>query len=202
MGQNYIGDDAVNLAESSVTVENCSWENSRADALDLDFCHGTIKHCTWHNSGNDGLDMMASDIEASDLMISGSADKGISVGENSRLRATRVHLHKCLIGTEIKDDSFALYSNCRLEECETAVHCYQKKWFYSGGGKVALVDSVFIKSGQRSVDIEKHCHAYLVNSPCEDESPRITNCSMLPRAVEAKLIPSRYGEVSIMQEMN
>ena len=139
IGKNQIGDDAVNLAESTIRVDHCHWSDARADALDLDMCEGTVTNCRWKNSGNDGLDLMSCAVTVSNCHVEGSGDKGISVGENSRLQASRLTIVNCQVGTEIKDDSIAKFVDCTFSGCHIAVHSYQKKWFYAAGGQSALV---------------------------------------------------------------
>lgn len=194
IGKNYIGDDAVNLAESTIVVENCSWHDAKADALDLDFCSGEVRNCLWSASGNDGLDMMASDIRAESLVIRGSGDKGISVGENSRLHASRIHISECLIGSEIKDDSFALFDASQVSNCDQGIHCYQKKWFYKGGGRVALRDCSIEGCDSEALLIRKSCRAYLVRTECKyAPSNRIKADARDANDFEDMLLPTRYG---------
>ena len=172
IGINYVGDDAVNLAESKITVDNCRWDDAKADALDLDMCSGTVSNCQWFNSGNDGLDLMSCTITVRDCEISGSGDKGISVGENTRLQATGISIRGCLIGTEIKDDSVARYTQSEFENCRTAVRSYQKKWFYSAGGTCALVDCTVKNSHDADVEMKPGCQAVLVRTSTNKPTAR------------------------------
>ena len=146
-------------------ISNCVWENSKADALDSDMSEGTLEFCRWINSGNDGLDMMTSQIELRESKVVGSVDKGISVGEDSRLYATHVKIVRCNIGIQIKDASLAELNSCVLEENNCGAHAYQKKWFYPKAGTGVFTDCEFI--GNRRVDVEarKRAKFKLVGTP-------------------------------------
>lgn len=195
IGANRIGDDAVNLAESSIVVEDCSWTDARSDALDLDMCTGHVANCRWENSGNDGLDLMGCVVTVRDCQISGSGDKGISVGENTRLKAVRNSISRCLLGTEIKDDSVAEFVECVFEHCHTAVHSYQKKWFYAAGGTCALIDCRISGSHEEDVDMQARCTAILVRTPFDrpDQSSQgIKQLESLPPEWAEMIQPSRY----------
>ncbi|MEE3372032.1 MAG: CotH kinase family protein, partial [Planctomycetota bacterium] len=182
-GKNLVGDDAVNLAESRVLVEDCTWNDARADALDLDMCVGTVRRCRLNNSGNDGLDLMTCQLLIEDCQISGSGDKGISIGEQSSVVARQCEIHDCLTGTEIKDASRLLLRDSRIANATLAVNSYQKKWVYPGGGMAALVNCVIQNSRETDIQAAKRCQIILVRSPVASIQPlhsaRITSTEEL-----------------------
>lgn len=201
IGRNFVGDDAVNLAESNIRVEKCFWHDSKADALDLDMCKGTVTDCRWLNSGNDGLDLMSCVLKVSNCYFEGSGDKGISVGENTRLFANRVEIVKCLVGSEVKDDSVAQYTDCVFKGCGVGVHSYQKKWFYSGGGRTALVSCQVADSETHDVEMKAKCNIILVGTTLngsrhEVEAPknqsRIRNLNSLPTSWHTVIQPKKF----------
>ena len=201
IGRNFVGDDAVNLAESNVRVEKCLWRDSKADALDLDMCKGTVTNCRWLNSGNDGLDLMSCVLKVSDCYFEGSGDKGISVGENTRLDANRVKIVGCLVGSEVKDDSVAQYTHCVFEGCGVGVHSYQKKWFYSGGGRTALVSCKVSGSETHDVEMKSKCSIILVDTTLNDSKnagkgpknqARIKNLNSLPPSWHTLMQPKKF----------
>ena len=201
IGRNFVGDDAVNLAESNIRVEKCLWHDSKADALDLDMCKGTVTDCRWLNSGNDGLDLMSCILKVSNCYFEGSGDKGISVGENTRLIANRVEIVGCLVGSEVKDDSVAQYTDCVFKGCGVGVHSYQKKWFYSGGGRTALVSCQVSDSETHDVEMKAKCSIVLVGttlngSKQEVKNPknqsRIKNLNSLPPSWHTLIQPKKF----------
>ncbi|MEM7560655.1 MAG: right-handed parallel beta-helix repeat-containing protein, partial [Planctomycetota bacterium] len=150
-GRNWIGDDAVNLAQTQFEVRDCQWRDARADGLDCDMAIGIIEDSQWIDSGNDALDLMTSHITIENCSVVGSGDKGISVGEASELNAQSVSIESCLIGTELKDDSVAEFQDCRFLDNATGAHAYQKKWFYHRAGEATFRNCQF--AGSQIVDV-------------------------------------------------
>ncbi|HTF88238.1 MAG TPA: CotH kinase family protein [Planctomycetota bacterium] len=164
-GRNEIGDDTVNLASSTILVEDCEWNDSLSDALDLDMCRGLIRRCHWRNSGNDGLDLMAGRITVRDCSFEGSGDKGVSVGEDTQLDLRDCIIRRCLVGMEVKDRSHALVTCTSFQGNNIGAHAYQKKWLFGVGGSIALVSCEIEGSLLEDLSIEKRCRAYLVDTP-------------------------------------
>ena len=185
-GNNLVGDDAVNLAESGVVVEDCIWEAARADALDLDMCIGVVRRCQLYGSGNDGLDLMNCTVLIEDCQIEGSGDKGISVGEQSSVVGLRCAIRHCAIGVEIKDASRFLLRDSSIDAAGVAVNSYRKKWLYAGDASAALVDCIVRDSQLTDLQIEKQCQISLVRSSVvineSARSTRITSQSRLDSA--------------------
>ena len=166
-GENMVGDDTVNLAESRITVENSRWENARADGLDLDMCRGVVRDSVWLNSGNDGLDLMGCRVKVERCRFEGSGDKGVSVGEGSQVLIENSEVIGCNIGIESKDASRALVVDTLFDGNTTTVHSYQKKWMYSGGGTTALVGCRIENSVEADAAIEKRSKLILLDTRIE-----------------------------------
>lgn len=151
---NRNSDDTVNLTDCQVTVRNCVWRNANADALDLDQCRGEVVRCRMFDSGNDSLDLMSCDLRVSDCEFVRSGDKGISVGEKTRVFIDNCRMIGCNTGIEPKDASQALAQGTTFTECNIAVHSYQKKWLYGRGGMTALRDCRIENSRRADVSME------------------------------------------------
>lgn len=163
-GENYHGDDAVNLAQSNVFVDQCEWENAKSDALDLDMCTGILQDSVWRNSGNDAVDLMTCQISLFNCQFIGSGDKGVSVGEETHALVSDSVIFNCKIGVECKDSSRALFLRTRFDANDVAVHSYQKKWMYRNGGSTALVECIVSNSKQFDASIEKRSDLTLVRT--------------------------------------
>ncbi len=195
-GRNFIGDDAVNLAESNIQVTNCTWDDALADGLDLDMCIGVVSGCRWRNSGNDGLDIMSGRITVTNSSIKTSGDKGISVGERATLVVRDSQISQCKIGLEVKDASRALVMDSLFDGNDIALHAYQKKWLYGKGGSTAMVSCHIRHSTEADLSIEKRCDVLLVNTPVakiSNGSKRVMRTSKLP-AVWEQLLSSSGGD--------
>jgi hypothetical protein len=171
---NAVGDDTVNLAESKFEISRCTWQDALADGLDLDMSEGTISDCQWRDSGNDGLDMMTCQVEVQDCTFSGSGDKGISVGEGSRLMARRLTIRDCAKGTELKDNSFAEFSECRFINNEMGAHAYQKKPYYGRGGTGRFLNCTFV-GNQLDLVPEKRCQFQVIGTGVDTMDGELKN---------------------------
>ena len=173
--RNETGDDAVNLAESQILVERCSFSEARSDALDLDMCRGRVADCTWRDSGNDGLDLMSCTIHVVGCVFEGSGDKGISVGERSLALVSDCTIRRCSIGIEVKDASEVVVRNSTLIGNRVTYHSYRKKWLYPTGGRGLLMDTAISGADSGPIDVESQCRLWLLRSPAEvaGEAPRV-----------------------------
>ena len=104
-------EDNLNIVDSKFEIFNVSFENSKNDALDIDFSSGTINKLLIKNSGNDGLDFSRSNVKADEVNIINSGDKGISIGEKSKINLSRVKIVNSKIGLAVKDESNVLIDN-------------------------------------------------------------------------------------------
>ncbi len=184
VGRNFIGDDAVNFAQSHVTVSDCIWNDALSDALDLDMCTGTIRNSSWKNSGNDAIDLMKCDVRISNCKCVGSGDKGVSVGEGTEALINNCLLSECEIGIEVKDSSKAFANETRFEFNNIALNAYQKKWMFSRGGEILLRNCKFKGSNRGDVSIEPRSELTLVGTKARsviNGANRITRTSIIER---------------------
>lgn len=157
-------DDMVHTVYSDVVFDHCQFDNSLMDALDMDICTGEVINCVFRNSGNDALDLMTSRVVIDRTEIYDSGDKGISVGENTTLLATRVKLIRCFIGVEGKDNSLAYVINSLFDGNKRwAVHAYKKNWRYDDGGHVFVHYSQFLNT-QGGLQADKRSSVFVENS--------------------------------------
>ena len=195
-GRNEIGDDAVNLAESHVVIEDCRWNDALADGLDLDLCRGIVRRCKWRNSGNDALDVMGSRILVDHCEMAGSGDKGISVGEQSDVFVSGCTIRNCATGVESKDASWAVVQESEIADSVVAINAYQKKSCYPGGGQIMLVDCILRNSNKRDVTISPRSSATIVRTPVgELDSATVKRVEMSSRTgTHYKRLKSRILE--------
>ena len=162
-GENFLGDDTVNLAESKCRIRKCSWTNSLSDGLDMDMCSAVISECRWDDAGGDAIDLMGCDVLIWKCEIRGSGDKAISIGE-----ATTAYVRKCFlsagkIGVQIKDGSRAMIVQSKFTNNETALHGYRKKWLYNDGGR-ALIDQCEFKGNDIGIWPESRSGVWILRS--------------------------------------
>jgi len=134
---NTIGDDALHVAYSNGSINHCVFENTAFDALDMDIVDVTVANSQFINIGNDAVDLMSSNVELSNLSVSGAGDKCFSIGESSDVKIKDSKLIQCQTGIAVKDESKAYLDNLQFNDIEgSAIALYRKNARYGSGGEV------------------------------------------------------------------
>ena len=100
-------EDAVNVVNGDIYMDNSEVYGVAAGTLDSDFSTGIIKNSTFINIGNDALDFSGSTIQLQDIP-SNIGDKGISAGEASTIEANKVTVDGAEYAVASKDKSFVI----------------------------------------------------------------------------------------------
>lgn len=159
----HITDDMLHVVYGDIRIENSLFENSLADAVDLDITNAEIIGSRFVGSGNDAVDLMSSKVLISDSEMKNSGDKGVSIGENSLLFSVNSRFLDNLVGIQSKDDSTAVISNSLIAGNATGVHAYQKNWQYGTGGKLTIANSI-IEGNQQSSSIGENSEITIFDS--------------------------------------
>ena len=83
-------EDAINIINSKSFLSNVRFENIFADALDIDFGKSNFDNIECYNINNDCLDISGAQINGSKLFTLDTNDKGISIGENSKVKIKNI----------------------------------------------------------------------------------------------------------------
>ena len=142
---NIYGDDYVNIIKSNFTIEDSYFENTNADALDVDFSNGKIVNTTFNNSLNDSIDLSGSDVLLNNIKIFYAGDKAISVGEESKIKINNSYIQKSHFGIVAKDKSLVEGSNITIIDNDIGIAAYIKKSEY-GPAKIKLTNSKLEKN--------------------------------------------------------
>ncbi|MEQ1634046.1 MAG: CotH kinase family protein, partial [Planctomycetota bacterium] len=134
-------DDMIHVMYSEVVFDRVTLTGARADALDCDISTVVIQNSAFPRSGNDGVDLMTTHALVLDCTFEGNGDKGISIGEGSRLVGLRNTFRGCNKGMEAKDGSIAWLANCDIRGCKKALNAYKKNWRYDSGGYITVAKS-------------------------------------------------------------
>ncbi len=127
---NNQSEDALNIVRSNFEMNNCIIQNTFSDAFDADFCDGKIINSNFLNCRNDAIDVSGSTINIQNVVIKEIGDKGISSGENSKVKAKNVTIQKATIGVAAKDLSSLIINDVIIENSKIGIAGYQKKSEY------------------------------------------------------------------------
>ena len=78
-------EDAINLIQTRGTINEIDVHTSVSDAVDMDFSNLQVENINIKNSLNDCLDLSYGKYFINKLTVSKCGDKGLSVGEKSKL---------------------------------------------------------------------------------------------------------------------
>lgn len=120
-------EDALNLIRSEFNIEDSLFKNSLSDALDADFSNGYISRTSFIDSGNDAIDFSWSVVEISKCYIDGAGDKGLSVGESSKVSVNQIEIKNTKIAAASKDMSELTIVKINIYDSEIGLAAYQKK---------------------------------------------------------------------------
>ena len=134
---NNNSEDALNIYLSTFSLTNSRFDNIMADAFDGDFCNGLVEKCSFETIGNDALDFSGSEIELKDIDIKNVKDKGVSAGENSIIKGSRITINQCELGLVSKDKSILTLDYSRLNNVTVPYLVFQKKGEF-GSAKLVL----------------------------------------------------------------
>ncbi len=124
-------EDGFNVIRARFEFVDSEFSGTRSDAFDADFGQGLIERCFFHDIGADGIDVSGSDIQVRDVRMVNLGDKGLSIGEMSRLIAERVSVDNADYGVVSKDLSQAHIADVTIQGVRIAgLAAYIKKPSY------------------------------------------------------------------------
>ena len=124
---NSICEDSLNFIDVFGEVDQILINNSFQDAFDIDFSTLSIKEITINDSGNDCLDISGSNINIENINLLNCKDKGISIGEVSKININNLSLKSASIGIAVKDSSTTELKNFNSEMTDICFAIYRKK---------------------------------------------------------------------------
>jgi len=142
MADNLRSDDTFHALHAEVTLRDCRFARANGDAVDYDHSDGEIRDCVFEASRNDAIDLMTSTPRIVGNRISGSGDKGISIGEASRPTIVGNRIEDSTRGLEVKDRSEPLVVHNTITGNGVGIAGIVKNWRYGSGGWAKLVRNV------------------------------------------------------------
>lgn len=153
-------DDMVHLVYSDVEISHCTFRNAEFDAIDADMSKLSVSDSVFENNGNDAIDLMGTDAYLVNNRFIHNADKGVSVGERSRVIIDRAQFTRNLFAIQSKDDSTAWVVNSRFDSNNKALDAFRKNWRYGRGGDIIACNNQF-ESASAQISIDKHSSLWI-----------------------------------------
>ncbi len=120
-------EDAINIINSKSFLSNIKFENIFADALDIDFGKSNFNNIECYNIKNDCLDISGAQINGSYLFTVNTNDKGISIGENSKVKIKNIITINNRVALAVKDGSNVELNNVSFENNQYDIALFNKK---------------------------------------------------------------------------
>ncbi|MFC1646347.1 CotH kinase family protein [Candidatus Omnitrophota bacterium] len=125
--KNAFCEDAINAIQSRVLINNSTIQDSTSDALDCDYCQGEITNSLFLNIKGDAVDVSGTVLEVKDSKMINVGDKGLSVGERSKVTAQRITIEGANIAIASKDMSEINIDDSSITNSYYGLAAYQKK---------------------------------------------------------------------------
>ncbi len=162
-------DDGINIKYSDIFVENSDFFDNAADQVDMDFVTGTVKDSRFTGRsggiGGDTLDLSGSEVLVIGNKFSDSADKGVSIGEETEALLYGNEISNNNIGVAVKDLSNAYFVKNTFNNNNEAISVYQKKELFGPG--FAYVGTNDFSNNGKKFSNDKNSKIYELNSNSE-----------------------------------
>lgn len=125
-------EDSLNIINSSGVLSNIEIEGSFSDAADFDFSSLEVERLIVSNAGNDCLDLSGGNYFITKIEASTCGDKGISVGEKTKLSVESTTVVGAASAVVSKDYSIVRLGNLKSQNVENCLIAEQKKQEFGG----------------------------------------------------------------------
>lgn len=127
-------EDSINFIKSEGSISNFNVKNSLFDAVDFDFSNLNINNINIENAKNDCIDVSFGNYNFKNIYLINCNDKGISVGEKSKVNVNFVSIKNSNYGLVSKDSSELLINTFKGNNIkEFCLAAYNKKDEFLGG---------------------------------------------------------------------
>ena len=126
-------EDSINMINVQGKINSIQISNSYSDALDIDFSNISIENIVIKDSKNDCVDVSAGEYNFDFLDLDICGDKGLSVGEESKMIINNINVSNSKTGIASKDGSITNIFYADIKNVDTCLGSYNKKQEFSGG---------------------------------------------------------------------
>ena len=120
-------EDALHIVRSRFAIERSVFQKAAFDGIDSDFSEGSIHDARFLDIGNDAIDLSGSVVELRGVVVDGSGDKALSVGERSRITARDMSIQRAEIALASKDSSTVTAHGLQISDGGVGLAAFRKK---------------------------------------------------------------------------
>jgi hypothetical protein len=161
-------DDGLNFKYvKHVLIEDSIFQDNFADQIDLDFSNAHVINSQLLNTkkadlNGDGIDVSGSSVLISNSKIKGFNDKGISIGERSKVIIHGSKVQSNNIGVAVKDISHAYFVNTDFDSNFKDIAVYRKKRIFGGG--FAYIDALVSNAKKIKYEVDSQSKLFILNN--------------------------------------
>ena len=145
-------EDSLNIIRTEGSINNLVVNNSAYDAIDFDFSKITVNNINVKNAGNDCIDFSAGEYNIKSASIINCLDKGISLGEASKLVIDNLNVSESNIGVVSKDSSNLIIKSGTANKNNLCISAYRKKQEFNG----ATIETPYNFCDKKNILIQKN----------------------------------------------
>jgi inorganic pyrophosphatase len=154
-------EDTVNFINSKGQVDNIKIQNSFSDALDVDFSEMSFNTISISRASNDCVDFSSGNYNLKNLRLENCGDKGLSIGEKSKINLEYIDVKNANVGVATKDSSVLHLKDATMNNLKTCVSAYNKKQEFFGG--YVEMENLSCKNYFSKVDLDDLSKIFLNN---------------------------------------
>ena len=133
-------EDSLNIVSSQGNIQNIVIKDAFSDAIDIDFSTVVISSVNVIKSGNDCVDISGGKYVLEHLVLMDCGDKGVSVGEKSKLFINDIMVDNAVLGISSKDFSSTYVIKASFKNTHLCYEATQKKQEF--GGAILNIESL------------------------------------------------------------
>ena len=149
--ENIKCEDSLNIINSEGHISEINILNAQADGLDIDFSSLKIEEIRVTNALNDCVDVSGGNYQIEYAKLQKCGDKGLSIGESSKLNAKNITIENALIGVSSKDSSVSHITDLLIKNSDVCTEVFQKKQEFNGS--FATIENMNCTSSINKVDL-------------------------------------------------
>ena len=155
-------EDTINIINSNGNIESVNIENSFSDALDVDFSNVSFNKIKISNAINDCVDFSYGDYILKNLELNNCGDKGLSIGEKSKVDLENINIQIANIGVATKDSSVLNLKDASISDSNICISAYKKKQEFMGG--YVEIDELNCLKSKTKTSFDKFSKIYVKNN--------------------------------------